>query len=67
MKDIWYVARRICAVIVGTVLFVAGSLKLMDPVGAGLVVSEYFKFFHLYFIFIFHLQIWSYQFSFNSS
>ncbi len=50
MKDIWYVARRICAVIVGTVLFVAGSLKLMDPVGAGLVVSEYFKFFHLGFL-----------------
>ena len=50
MKDIWYVARRLCAAIVGIVLFVAGSLKLMDPVGAGLVVSEYFKFFHLGFL-----------------
>ena len=32
--------KRICAVIVGLVLLVAGLLKLMDPVGAGLVAAE---------------------------
>lgn len=37
--------RRLFSIIVGAVFFVAGTLKLMDPVGAGLVVSEYFKFF----------------------
>lgn len=31
----------------GLVFFGAGLLKLMDPVGAGLVVDEYFKFFHV--------------------
>lgn len=44
------VFRRICALLIGFVLFVAGILKLMDPVGAGLVVEEYFKFFHLGFL-----------------
>lgn len=44
------VVRRISAVIIGFVFFVAGLLKLMDPVGAGLVVEEYFKFFHLGFL-----------------
>ena len=38
--------RRICTVLLGLVFFVAGMLKLMDPVGAGLVMDEYFKFFH---------------------
>lgn len=38
---------RLCEVIVGSVFFVAGTLKLIDPVGAGLVVTEYFKFFHV--------------------
>ena len=42
--------RRICMVILGMVLLVAGLLKLMDPVGAGLVVDEYLNFFHLYFL-----------------
>lgn len=42
--------RRFCAVIVGIVFFVAGMLKVMDPVGAGLVVEEYFKFFHVQFL-----------------
>lgn len=44
------VIRRISAVIVGFVFFLAGLLKLMDPVGAGLVVDEYFKFFHCNFL-----------------
>lgn len=34
----------------GFVFFIAGILKLMDPVGTGLVVGEYFKFFHLAFL-----------------
>lgn len=42
--------KRICAFLIGLVLFVAGLLKLMDPVGAGLVVEEYFKFMHLGFL-----------------
>ena len=42
--------RRLCAVLIGVVFFVAGLLKLMDPVGAGLVVTEYFKFLHLGFL-----------------
>ena len=37
-------------VILGMVLLVAGLLKLMDPVGAGLVMDEYFNFFHLGFL-----------------
>lgn len=39
--------RRLCTVLLGLVFFVAGMLKLADPVGAGLVMDEYFKFFHL--------------------
>lgn len=42
--------RRFSAVLIGIVFFVAGLLKLMDPVGAGLVVDEYFKFLHLRFL-----------------
>ncbi len=42
--------RRIFAVITGMVLLLAGILKLMDPVGAGLVMDEYLKFFHLKFL-----------------
>lgn len=42
--------RRICSWIAGTVLFLAGFLKLMDPVGAGLVVGEYYKFLHISFL-----------------
>ena len=42
--------RRICAVLIGFVFIGAGLLKLMDPVGAGLVVGEYFKFLHLGFM-----------------
>lgn len=42
--------KRICAFLIGLVLFAAGILKLMDPVGAGLVVEEYFKFLHFGFL-----------------
>ena len=44
------VIRRFSAVLVGFVFFVAGVLKLMDPVGAGLVVEDYLKFLHLGFL-----------------
>lgn len=42
--------KRICAVLVGMVLLIAGLLKLMDPVGAGLVAAEYLKFLGLNFL-----------------
>ncbi len=35
--------RRFCAFIIGAVFFIGGILKLMDPVGAGLVVDEYYR------------------------
>lgn len=50
MTKFHYRARRFSAFLVGLVFFVAGALKLMDPVGAGLVVTEYLKFFHLAFM-----------------
>lgn len=43
-------ARRFCAFLVGVVFFMSGTLKLMDPVGAGLIMEEYFKFFHAGFL-----------------
>lgn len=42
--------RKISLLILGFVFFIAGVLKLMDPVGAGLVVEEYLKFLHLGFL-----------------
>ena len=42
--------RRISAAIIGAVFFLGGVFKLMDPVGTGLIVEEYFKFFHLLFL-----------------
>lgn len=42
--------KRICAAVLGSVLFIAGVLKLMDPVGSQLIVQEYLKFFHLNFL-----------------
>ena len=44
------VIRRISAVLIGFVFFLAGILKLMDPTGARLLVEEYLKFLHLYFL-----------------
>ena len=41
------VIRRSSAVLIGFVFFLAGVLKIMDPVGARLVVEEYLKFLHL--------------------
>ncbi len=42
--------RRLSAVLIGLVFFVAGMLKLMDPVGTGLIAGEYLKFLHLQFL-----------------
>ena len=45
-----YRLRRLCSLIVGIVFLLAGIFKLLDPVGAGLVVEEYFRFLHLGFL-----------------
>ena len=42
--------KRFCGFITGFVFFMGGILKLMDPVGAGLVMGEYLDFMHLKFI-----------------
>lgn len=42
--------KRFCGYAVGFVFFISGLLKLMDPVGAGLVMKEYFKFMHIGFL-----------------
>lgn len=42
--------RKFAVWMLGGVLFIAGILKLMDPVGTGLIVSEYYKFFGLGFM-----------------
>lgn len=47
MKRIYLTVRRISAVLIGMTFFLGGFLKLMDPVGTGLIVGEYYKFFHL--------------------
>lgn len=43
-------ARRFCAVVLGLVFFVAGILKLMDPVGTTLIIREYLNFLHISFL-----------------
>lgn len=47
MKGFHIGVRRLCSILLGLVFFIAGMLKLMDPVGSGLVVEEYLKFLHL--------------------
>lgn len=42
--------RRLCAFLIGVVFLLAGIFKLLDPVGAGLVMEEYFRFFHVTFL-----------------
>lgn len=42
--------KRFCGFITGFVFFLSGLLKLMDPVGAGLVMDEYFRFLHIGFL-----------------
>lgn len=42
--------KRFCGFIAGFVFFIAGIFKLLDPVGAGLVMKEYLDFMHLGFL-----------------
>ena len=42
--------RRFCGFIAGFVFYISGILKLLDPVGAGLVMSEYLDFLHIGFL-----------------
>ena len=42
--------KRFCGFIVGIVFFLSGIVKLIDPVGAGLVMDEYYSFLHLDFL-----------------
>ena len=42
--------KRFCGFITGMVFFLSGIVKLMDPVGAGLVMKEYYNFLHLDFL-----------------
>lgn len=44
------VIRRLCCDILGIVFGVSAFLKLIDPVGTGLIVDAYLKFFHLDFL-----------------
>ncbi len=50
MKYIVERFRRFCGFITGLVFFISGILKLLDPVGAGLVMDEYFNFLHMNFL-----------------
>ncbi len=50
MKYIVERFRRFCGFITGFVFFISGILKLIDPVGAGLVMNEYFDFLHIGFL-----------------
>lgn len=42
--------RRFCAFMTGFVFLASGILKLVDPTGAGLVMSGYFSFLHIGFL-----------------
>lgn len=42
--------RRFAAILIGIVFLVSGLLKIADPVGTMLIVTEYFKFFRLAFL-----------------
>lgn len=41
---------RICAALAGSVIYLAAIMKLMDPVGTGLIIEDYLKFLHLKFM-----------------
>jgi uncharacterized membrane protein YphA (DoxX/SURF4 family) len=42
--------KRFCGFVTGFVFFISGILKLMDPVGTGLIVKEYLDFMHMGFL-----------------
>lgn len=50
IKSLKYRTRRFCAFIIGAVFLLAGMFKLLDPVGAGLVMEDYFRFLHIPFL-----------------
>ena len=50
MKPFHSKLRRLFARLIGLVFFISGTLKLIDPVGTELIVTEYCKFFHLGFL-----------------
>ena len=50
MKQLLLRLKRFCGYAVGFVFLISGLLKLMDPVGASLVMKEYFQFMHLGFM-----------------
>lgn len=50
MKYVVQRLKRFCGYITGFVFFIGGLLKLVDPVGAGLVMDSYFDFLHLGFL-----------------
>ena len=50
MKYLLLRLKRFCGFIAGIVFFIAGIFKLLDPVGAGLVMKEYMDFFHISFM-----------------
>ena len=50
MKKAHHRIRRFCAILIGLVFLASGLLKLLDPVGTGLIVSEYLKFFRMNFL-----------------
>ena len=43
-------ARRACAFLFGMIYMLSGITKLLDPVGASLVMDTYFDFLHLGFL-----------------
>lgn len=50
MRYLLFRLKRFCGFAIGFVFFISGLLKLMDPVGAGLVMKEYFAFLHIDFL-----------------
>ena len=50
MNKTGHTIQRLCTIILGLVFYTSGVLKLMDPVGAGLIAGEYMKFLHLGFL-----------------
>ena len=50
MRYILLRMKRFCGFITGFIFFIGGIFKLMDPVGAGLVMKEYFEFLHIGFM-----------------
>lgn len=50
MEKNHYRLRRFCAFLIGATLVIAGVFKLMDPVGTGLIMEDYFKFLHIQFM-----------------